>query len=73
MKNSDLKLEDMHFHVIGSDEDSELEEAKLIGYTGDTCKNCKRVRVELWDNGNKICEKCFWDQDKNEYYFSYDI
>lgn len=35
-------------------------------YTGERCKNCNRVRVELVD-GRKICEKCQWNQDTNEY------
>jgi hypothetical protein len=39
-----------------------MEKVKLIGYTGDECKNCGRVRVELWENGDKVCEKCNWNQ-----------
>lgn len=39
-----------------------MDKGKLIGYTGEECKNCGRVRVELFENGDKICEKCGWDQ-----------
>lgn len=35
-------------------------------YTWDECRNCGRVRVELLDD-RKICEKCNWNQDTNEY------
>jgi uncharacterized OB-fold protein len=35
-------------------------------YTGDKCKECGRVRVELID-GKRICEKCCFNQDTNEY------
>jgi hypothetical protein len=41
----------------------------LIGYTGEECTECGRLRVELWGNGDKICEKCNWNQDKKEYEF----
>lgn len=40
---------------------------KLIGYTGEECKNCGRVRVELFENGAKICEKCGWNEAEEEY------
>jgi len=38
-----------------------------IEYTGKECPNCGRVRVELWNNGERICEKCNWNIDKQEY------
>jgi len=40
---------------------------KLIGYINKVCANCGRLRVELYENRDKICEKCNWNQDKNEY------
>lgn len=43
---------------------------KLIGYIDENCINCGRLRVELWDNGLKLCEKCNFDQDKQEYSIS---
>ena len=42
---------------------------ELIGYTGEHCANCNRVRVELWENGDKICEKCNMNQDTKEFEF----
>lgn len=46
------------------------EKGKLIGYTDEECKNCGRLRVELWENGDKVCEKCNWNQDRGEYDFA---
>jgi uncharacterized OB-fold protein len=40
---------------------------KYIGYSGEKCTNCGRVRVEAWEDGSKICEKCNWNQDAKEY------
>ncbi|WP_416149483.1 TFIIB-type zinc finger domain-containing protein [Salipaludibacillus sp. HK11] len=39
-------------------------------YVSDECKNCGRVRVELID-GKKICEKCHFNQDTNDYEIDY--
>lgn len=44
-----------------------------VKYLDEECKKCGRMRVELWSNCEKICEKCNWDQDKNEYNFDYDL
>ena len=38
-----------------------------LGYTGEECSNCGRMRVEKWGNGHRICEKCDWNQDTDEY------
>jgi ribosomal protein L37AE/L43A len=38
-----------------------------IEYTGEDCPKCGRMRVELWSNGERICEKCNWNLDKKEY------
>lgn len=35
-------------------------------YDGD-CLNCGRERVLKYTNGRRICEKCNWDQDSNDY------
>lgn len=40
---------------------------ECLGYTGENCINCGRLRVEKWSNGLRICEKCNYDQDKKEY------
>ena len=41
----------------------------LIGYTGEECPNCGRARVEAWTCGKRICEKCHWCIEDNEYYY----
>lgn len=38
-----------------------------IEYTGEDCNNCDRLRVEMWSDGKRVCEKCGWDQDAKEY------
>lgn len=38
-----------------------------IKYTGEPCENCQRHRVELYDNGEMICEKCGWNKTTKEY------
>lgn len=38
-----------------------------VKYTGEDCSKCGRTRVELWSNGERICEKCNWNLDKEEY------
>ncbi|WP_342505652.1 hypothetical protein [Sporosarcina sp. FSL K6-2383] len=40
---------------------------KPIKYVSDECVKCGRVRVELYDNGHLICEKCNWSHTTNEY------
>lgn len=40
---------------------------KWLSYTDQECVNCGRVRVDLWENGDKICEKCNFNQDTKEY------
>lgn len=52
---------------ISDDHNKTHDRGKCIGYTGAKCKNCGRVRVELWENGDEICEKCNWNQWKGEY------
>ena len=52
------------------DRERELREQHMPAndhYTGDSCENCARNRVELLKNGKKICEKCHWDQDTHKY------
>ena len=46
---------------------SEKDRGKCLGYSNKECSNCGRVRVETWENGDKICEKSNWNQDTNEY------
>lgn len=44
---------------------------KCIGYIEDDCINCGRHRVELWEDGSKICEKCCYNQESKEYESNY--
>lgn len=46
---------------------------KEIGYTGEKCINCGRVRVIKFESGKRICEKCSFDQDKKEYVNTFDF
>ena len=43
------------------------DRGKYIGYIDKECSNCKRNRVERWENGDEICEKCGWNQKTKEY------
>lgn len=40
---------------------------RSLKYTGDKCPNCGRVRVELYENGKRVCEKCQWCIEDEEY------
>lgn len=42
---------------------------KPIKYVSQQCDKCERVRVEVYDNGHLICEKCNWNHTTNEYSF----
>jgi len=49
----------------GNNEKTEFEEArgrlgKILGYTDKECPNCGRLRVEKFECGKEICEKCHW-------------
>lgn len=46
---------------------------KLIGYSPDhiKCKCCNRNRVEVYESGMMVCEKCNWDQVNNEFVTDY--
>lgn len=41
---------------------------KSIGYTGEECPNCGRLRVEVFENGFEICDKCNWSKQLNGYF-----
>ena len=38
-----------------------------LKYTGENCPKCGRTRVEKWTTGDRICEKCKWNIDKEKY------
>ena len=42
---------------------------ELIDYTGDPCPNCGRYRMESWSCGKRICEKCHWCIEDQDYYY----
>ncbi len=44
---------------------------KWVGYTAKECIECGRLRVDLWENGEKICEKCNMNQETKEYEAEY--
>lgn len=39
-----------------------------LGYIDKPCPNCGRLRVEFWSCGKKICEKCGWCIQDNDYF-----
>lgn len=47
----------------------EPEKGKCLGYTDEECINCGRLRVELFENGDEICEKCKFNQLTEEFEF----
>ena len=38
-----------------------------IKYVYVSCPKCGRKRLELWSNGNLICEKCSWNETEKRY------
>ena len=44
----------------------ETAKDKLIGYVAECCVRCDRQRVELYESGIKVCEKCDVDQATGE-------
>ena len=45
---------------------------KLLGYANYDCPNCGRHRVERYENGLEICDKCNWCIQTNSYWTSED-
>lgn len=52
--------------------DKELETYPLH-YVDMDCPKCSRHRVELWNNGKHICEKCLWCIEDNAYKWELDL
>jgi hypothetical protein len=44
-----------------------LDWGKCLGYTGKPCANCGRYRVERYENGHEICDKCNWCPQEDRY------
>ena len=40
---------------------------KYLGYSSERCPNCGRVRLENYENGKQICEKCQWSPQEQRY------
>lgn len=45
----------------------------ILRYTGRPCPNCGRYRLELYENGKEVCEKCAWCPQENRYVFEDEI
>ena len=45
---------------------------KLVGYTGEPCPNCGRLRVERYESGLEICEKCNWCEQTKSYWLDWE-
>lgn len=45
---------------------------KLVGYTGNKCPNCGRLRVERYESGLEICEKCNWCEQTKSYWLDWE-
>ena len=41
---------------------------ELVGYTDEPCPNCGRLRVERYESGLEICEKCNWCEQTKSYW-----
>lgn len=40
---------------------------RCLGYTGTTCPSCGRYRVEMFEIGHTVCEKCQWSPSLGRY------
>lgn len=47
----------------------EKEKGKCCYYIDKECINCGRLRVELFENGDEICERCKFNQLTEEFEF----
>ena len=45
---------------------------KCLGYDSEPCPNCGRVRLENYENGKQVCEKCGWCPQNNDYVDPYE-
>ncbi|WP_433958866.1 hypothetical protein [Cytobacillus horneckiae] len=43
------------------------DRGKWISYSDKECISCGRLRVDIWENGDKVCEKCNMNQETKEY------
>ena len=40
---------------------------KYLGYGPEPCPECGRYRLERYENGKEVCEKCGWCPQLREY------
>lgn len=40
---------------------------RCFGYISEPCPECGRVRVEAYENGEHVCEKCGWCPEEHAY------
>ena len=40
---------------------------KCLGYVNRPCPSCGRIRLEAYENGKEVCEKCGWCPQDGEY------
>ena len=40
---------------------------KYLGYSSKPCPNCGRYRLERYENGKEVCEKCKWRPQNKAY------
>lgn len=45
---------------------------KCYGYCNKPCPNCGRLRLEVYENGKQVCEKCGWCPQNNDYVDPYE-
>ncbi|MGL6184835.1 MAG: hypothetical protein ACRC1T_05590 [Clostridium chrysemydis] len=49
----------------------EVDRGQCFGYIDKDCIECSRTRVELFENGDEICERCKFNQLTEEYDFGW--
>lgn len=54
--------------VLPPAEQTERSIGKFVVYTGEPCPNCGRLRVERYESGLEICEKCNWCEQTKSYW-----
>lgn len=52
-------------------EDYWKAKGECYGYSTSRCPNCGRMRVEHYQNGDLICEKCNWNSTTRQYEKTY--
>ena len=45
---------------------------KYLGYSSESCPNCGRLRLENYENGKQVCEKCGWCPQDQAYISPFD-